>query len=80
MNGEKKNEVRILTGQLSLNFFPIRTKVSWDHGYLKHSYSLNVGMVVSVLTTHRHLMQNCFSFEPMQLLSPAESVRPYSAG
>ena len=74
------SQVQILMGQLGLNFLPIRTKVSWDCGYLGHSYRLNMGMVVSVFVTHRHLMQNCFSFVPMQLLSPAESVRPCSAG
>lgn len=66
------SEVQILMGQLGLNFLPIRTKVSWDHGYLGHSYRLNTGMVnMGNLATHRHLMQNCLSFVPMQLLSPA---------
>lgn len=75
-----RSEAQILMGRLGLNFLPIRTKVPWDRGYLRHSYRPNMGMVVSVLATHRHLMQNCFSFVPVQLLSPAESVRPRSAG
>lgn len=75
-----RSDVQILMRQLGLNFLPIRTKVSRDRGYLGQSYRLIMAMVVSVLATHRRLMQNCFSFVPMQLLSPAESVRPRSAG
>lgn len=74
------SEVQILMGQLSLNFLPIRTKILWNLGYLGHSYRLKLGMVVSILTIHRHLLQNCFSFEPTQLLFLAENIRPCFAG
>jgi len=50
-----------------------------DCGYLGHSYTLTE-MVVSVPANHRSVMQNFFSFVPIQLLSPADNVRPCSAG